>query len=294
MDSDVESIPEGYIVDYIDDKPRKDTPEEYVRQNVEKRLVNEHKYSSKQIAVELPIIVGSSKKRIDIGIFSGELMQNQENIQIIIECKNENVEFNNRKDGIDQLKSYMAACLNCEWGMWTNGKTKFVFRKTNDTKGKLTFDEYNDIPSKDRDISEIDRPKRDFLQNATEDNLLYSFRTCHNHIYVNDGLHKSQAFFEFLKIIFCKILDERNYPHSLEFYASSKEKMSLDGQLTVKNRISKIFEKVKKRYSTIFDSKDEIELTPVSLSYVIAELQKYSFLDTNIDVKGKAYEEIVC
>jgi type I restriction enzyme M protein len=31
-------IPEGKICDYIDGKFRNDTPEEYVRQNIEKRL----------------------------------------------------------------------------------------------------------------------------------------------------------------------------------------------------------------------------------------------------------------
>ena len=37
-------IPDGKICDYIDGKQRNDTPEEYVRQTIEKRLVNEHKY----------------------------------------------------------------------------------------------------------------------------------------------------------------------------------------------------------------------------------------------------------
>ena len=36
-------IPEGKIRDYVDGTIRNDTPEEYVRQTVEKRLVNEHK-----------------------------------------------------------------------------------------------------------------------------------------------------------------------------------------------------------------------------------------------------------
>ena len=39
-------IPEGKICDYVDGKFRNDTPEEYVRQTIEKRLVNEHKLSS--------------------------------------------------------------------------------------------------------------------------------------------------------------------------------------------------------------------------------------------------------
>ena len=39
-------IPDGKICDYIDGKFRNDTPEEYVRQTIEKRLVNEHKIKS--------------------------------------------------------------------------------------------------------------------------------------------------------------------------------------------------------------------------------------------------------
>ena len=37
-------IPDGKICDYIDGKFRNDTPEEYVRQTIEKRLVNEHMF----------------------------------------------------------------------------------------------------------------------------------------------------------------------------------------------------------------------------------------------------------
>ena len=44
-------IPEGKICDYVDGKFRNDTPEEYVRQTIEKRLVNEHKYLPKQIGI---------------------------------------------------------------------------------------------------------------------------------------------------------------------------------------------------------------------------------------------------
>ncbi|NLH37697.1 MAG: N-6 DNA methylase, partial [Thermotogaceae bacterium] len=189
--------------------------------------------------------------------------------------------------------SYLSSCLNAEWGMWTNGRFKAVYRKVQEPAGQFVFEEPNDIPSKDGDIEEVDRPTRDKLKNATDDNLLFSFKTCHNHIYVTDGLQKQPAFFELLKMIFCKIHDERNVPHPLEFFATSKEKASRDGQLTVRNRLTKIFEKVKKRYPSIFVATDEIRLEPRSLAYVVGELQRYSFLDTAIDVKGKAYEELV-
>src|ERR687895_699626 len=46
-------------------------------------------------------------------------------------------------------------------------------------------------------------------------------------------------------------------------------------------------------YPAIFEPNDEIKLQPRSLAYVVGELQRYSFLDTHIDVKGKAYEELV-
>lgn len=48
-------IPDGKICDYIDGKFRNDTPEEYVRQTIEKRLVNEHKYIPGQIKIEFTL-----------------------------------------------------------------------------------------------------------------------------------------------------------------------------------------------------------------------------------------------
>lgn len=187
----------------------------------------------------------------------------------------------------------MSACPNCEWGMWTNGKQKEVFRKYVDNHGNITFMEYNDIPSADGNLDTINRPQRQSLKNAYDDNLLFVFKTCHNHIHVNDGLQKQPAFFELLKVIFCKIEDERNIPNPLDFYTTSAERSNPDGQLTVKKRISKIFERVKKKQGKIFDANDEIKLSPRSLAYIVSELQKYSLLNTDIDIKGKAYEEIV-
>ena len=291
-DISVTTLPDGKICDYIDQKIRNDTPEEYVRQNIERRLVLELGFKPDQIAVEFPIKMGSAKKRGDLVIFPEADQQTQENAWIIIECKNDGVEPKNNKEGVEQLKAYMAACPNAEWGMWTNGRHKEVFRKVQIGK-KVTWEEPNDIPSADGDTVEIDRPSRDKLKHATDDNLLFSFKICHNHIYVTDGLQKQPAFFELLKVIFCKISDEKNFPNPLEFFATAKEKTSNDGRLTVKKRIGKIFQAVKKRYPTIFDINDEIKLQSRSLAYIVGELQRYSFLDTHIDVKGKAYEELV-
>ncbi len=290
------SIPDGKICDYIDGSFRNDTPEEYVRQTIEKRLVNEHKYAKGRIRVEFPIKVGDAKKRVDLAIWDeGDKDGKQEGIRLIVECKKADVDPENAKEGIGQLHSYMAACANCEWGMWTNSARKFVFHKTKGDDGQWLFEEFIDIPSADGTSDDVDRPKRAKLKNASDDNLLFVFRACHNYIYATDGLHKEEAFFEFLKVIFCKIEDERNVPKPLEFYATSAERGSADGQLTVARRIGKLFDRVKSlpKYRRIFAATDEIELKPRSLAPVVAELQGYSLLDTDIDIKGKAYEEIV-
>ena len=287
------TVPEGKICDYIDNKFRQDTPEEYVRQNLEKRLVNELKYPRERIGVEITLQLGSSKPRADVVVYLKDLPRTQENIHIIVECKKENVSPTDKKDGIEQLKSYMSACLNCEWGLWTNGKQRQVWRRIKNPAGQAEFIEFNDIPDVSGSTEDIDRPKRNKLIRADGDNLLLAFRRSHEAIHLHDGFNKENAFFEFLKVIFCKIEDERNIPKPLEFYVASNERISIDGQILCKQRIESIFKRVKNKYAQIFDHNEEIKLTSRSLAQIVSELQSYSFLSTNVDLKGHAYEEIV-
>ncbi|EEX49659.1 MULTISPECIES: N-6 DNA methylase [Pasteurella] len=288
------TIPEGKIADFITGQFRPDTPEEYVRQNIEKRLVNELKYPKDRIGVEVTLQVGSRKPRADVVIYTKDLPQTQENIQIIVECKKENVSSNDKKDGIEQLKSYMTVCPNCEWGLWTNKKERKVLRKIfNQQTQQYEFIAFNDIPDVTGNTDDIDRPKRNKLARADGDNLFLAFRRCHESIHLYDGFNKENAFFEFLKIIFCKIRDERNIPKPLEFYVSSTEKGNLDGQNACKERINNIFAGVKRQFSQIFEANDEIKLSSRSLVEIVSELQGYSFLATDVDLKGRAYEEIV-
>ena len=273
--TEVITIPDGYIRDYVDGKSRKDTPEEYVRQTIEKRLINEHKYKREQIEVEFGLKLGSRSPRADIVVFPKDTQEmTQDNVWLIVECKRESVEPKNNKDGVEQLKSYMNVCPNCEWGLWTNGKYKEVLRKVR-VGNRYEFKGYNDIPAADGSLEDIDRPKWNTLKKAYEDNLLMVFKTCHNHIYATDGLQKQPAFFELLKLIFCKTLDEQNVEVPLEFYARSGERANRDGQLTVQNRIAKIFLKVKQEFPQIFEASDEIKLQPRSLAWIVSELQSY-------------------
>ena len=283
-------VPQGKIVDFIDETIRDEGPEEYVRQEIEKSLIQEYRYSRGEVSVEYGVKIGTARKRADLVIFPEGAPHNQEHAWAIIECKSPNIPPKHRKEGVDQLKSYMAACLNAEFGMWTNGLERYCYRKVSKS-GKGDFVEIPDIPEKGKTLDEAERPKRGELRPASSDTLLFTFRRCHNYIAGNQGLQKPDAFWELLKLIFCKIEDERS--KEINFYATSQERQRLNGYMKVKARIDQLFTNVCMKYGMIFRENEEIELEPRVLAYLVSQLQPWSLLHSKTDVKGKAYEEIV-
>ena len=63
--------------------------------------------------------------------------------------------------------------------------------------------------------------------------------------------------------------------------------------MKVKKRIDTLFEAVKDDYPAIFQTNDMVALNPPVLAYIVSQLQMYSLLESDVDVKGHAYEEIV-
>ena len=112
--------------------------------------------------------------------------------------------------------------------------------QTSKIEGKFEFQEYNDIPPADGSLEDVDRPKRNTLKRAYEDNRNLPFTSI-----LMDCRNNPRC------LIFCKTLDGR-IRKPLEFYATSGER-SNDGQ-TVKNRIAKIFETVKTQFPQIFEA----------------------------------------
>lgn len=136
------SIPDGKIMDFLTKRFVNDTPEEYVRQNIEKALVRQYKYAANDCEPEFSIKAGSSTKRVDVVVFEEGKPHRQENAYILVETKRAKTNPNGKKDGIEQLKSYLAVCLNAKFGLWTNGDDRFCFAKREKDGG---FD-YDEIP----------------------------------------------------------------------------------------------------------------------------------------------------
>ncbi len=290
----VRYIPPGKIVDHLTGKLRRDTPEEHVRQRITRSLVEEYGYRKEQIALDFRLHVFSKGYPADIVIFHEGQPQKQENVYIIVETKNETIKPLSKENGIGQLTDYLGAAINCEFGMWTNGIDKHCYQKQKSSEGQYTISEIVDIPPRGKTIDEYEEIEFKQLRPATE--LETVFKRCHDYIAGNQGLPKDASFHELLKVIFCKVHDEKE-SNKIRFFVSSRELKSPTGQLEVKKRIEELFTEVKSRYPHIFKKNEKetenIELYPNVLAYIVGQLQHFSLLLTDTDVKGKAYEEIV-
>jgi len=107
-----------YIFDNIRKKNVRLTPEEWVRQNFIKYLVEEKKYPQGLIGIEQKIPGKTQKQRTDIIIYSKKA-----EVLMIIECKAESVKIT--QDVFDQAARYNMQ-YNTSYLVLTNGKNHYI------------------------------------------------------------------------------------------------------------------------------------------------------------------------
>jgi type I restriction enzyme M protein len=275
------------IEDYISRKMVLATPEEQVRQIMVRKLVEEYGYSPKQIQTVPELFITKGSKRIgaaDIVVFHDD-QKSPDNIYIIVETKRQE-----RKDGLDQLKSYMAP-TNAEYGIWFNGRDIIYIQSL---KKAPFWREIPDIPKNGETLEDVGLYQKRNLVPATEMKTI--FDTCHNYIYANEGLLKEKVFNEVLKLIFIKMVDEKGPSQKCEFRITEKEleELEQDKQNDFLSRIEHLFNNVKQTYPDVFPEQSErINLKPLTIGVVVSRLQKYSLMRTSTDVKGTAFQTFV-
>jgi type I restriction enzyme M protein len=283
----ISSIPPGKMKCFISGKFRPDTPEEHIRQRMSRSLVEEYGYSKADIEIEYVIPIGRAKKRADIVIFDKGAQHKIENIKVIVEAKKESIKPTNADNGVEQMKSYLAATVNSKYGLWVGSEIQ-SFEKI-EKEGRIEFNECLDIPLAEGkflvayNFSDL-VPATDVLKDV--------FKRCHNYISANQGGSKEVAFHEFLKVIFCKVFDEK-YGTTPKFFINPEEQKNSKGHSQVEKRIQTLFHEVCEEYGYIFGKDEQVNLRPNVIAYIVVELQKYSLLETDFDYKGQAYEEIV-
>ena len=92
-----------------------------------------------------------------------------------------------------------------------------------------------------------------------------------------------------LKILFCKIFDERYQSENgfAEFYAN------IDKSQESSEKIRVIFTKVKKKFEDVFDKTEEIKLDDESIVFVVQKLQWISLKNSGRDAVADAFEVFI-
>ena len=280
---------EGYIFDYISGEEIKATPEEIDAVQVfSKILVEDYEYPKDVIQTRpqfrVKVRPSDIKKEypIDIAIFENN-KKNEDDISIIIECKKKT-----RLDGLEQLKDYLRFS-KASLGVWFNGNQKLFIRKVE--KGdKILFQEIPNIPKYNQRLEDVGKFVRKDLRPAI--NLKSNFKTIRNYLAANNvGATRDEVLAqELINIIFCKIYDEKftRQEDIVTFRAGIDEEPE-----DVSKRIKDLFNDVKKKYSDVLDSSDNINLDSKSIYYVVGELQNFSLTDSSRDAIGDAFEVFI-
>lgn len=284
------SLKPGYVLDAATGRPvdgRK--PEEPVRQEYERILSEDYGYSYRQMDIEVFIQRGSKstpgndRDRADIVVYRepdpGRRDQNRD-IVGIVECKRPD-----REDGIRQLMSYLSASCAI-WGVWTNGREiEFLYHDpaTGEVRRNFVFQ----IPRKGQSFEDIGRLRKSDLKPAK--NLKPVFRHIHQVLYANTNISRKEKLgSEMIRLIFCKIWDERYNPDDPpRFKIGFRDKPE-----DVKKAVEELFAEVKEELveDGVFDENERIVIDPRSVAYVVGELEQFSLSKTDKDIVGDAFE----
>lgn len=301
---DSESLAENQLYDFITNQPVKDTPVERVLQTIARALVDEYDFDHTQLqrdqTVSIQIYDEHGKMRrvnrkIDVAVFAPGT-QRDDQAKIIRACivQAPGTKAGDPRKGIYLLEEVMGDLPACDYGIWTNG-TDLVFKQklTGGLRLQPEYEDLYDLPGNGETAVDLDDPDRQAGRIATGDNLQRAFARVHDYIYGNQGLKKDAAFWQVLNLIFCKIHDERS-TGKRRFWVKGTERNTPEGQAAIAKRVKELFEEVKNdpNYSSVFTERDQIELNDRVLAFAIGEFSRYNLLETDVDVKGAAYEEI--
>ncbi len=124
-----------YIFDILRKKFVVLQPEEWVRQNFIRFLIEQKKYPKGRMVVEYYLKVNKNEKRSDIVVFDENLKP-----QVVVECKAETVKLT--KDTFEQAANYNLQ-LGAKYLIITNGTTTMAFEKKADSN---SYSQLSELP----------------------------------------------------------------------------------------------------------------------------------------------------
>lgn len=276
------------IIDYISGIEVDAKPEEVLAvQRFSRILVEDYNYPKKEIQTHPQLYVKAYPSDpkgypVDIAVFENRGLKT-ESLKMIVECKRPT-----REDGMEQLKIYLKFS-DATIGVWFNG-TESLYLKKLEESGKISFEEIPAIPSYRESIDEIGKYRRKQLKKTH--NLKDVFVEIRGYLVGNATGTTRDEFIakQMINLILCKIYDERfTAPEALVDFRTTIS----DTNQKVRERIDKLFKKVKAKYRDVLDETDKIEFDDESLRHVVGKLQKFSVTECERDVVSDAFEVFI-
>ncbi|MDF1866336.1 MAG: N-6 DNA methylase [Saprospiraceae bacterium] len=258
----------------------KSAPEEIVRQLWVYKLINFYNYKPEQIVCEIPVQFGVevNSKFADIAVYRDE---SKETVKLLFEIKKPK-----RKDGIEQLKSYLGAKGN-PIGIWSNGTDRLILYKPQ----SKDFDTLSEIPKVNEEEKDVLEIKRTLTQLKQSFNFKKIIQDLEELVLANSG---ADEFNEIFKLIFAKIWDEKE-ADSNKRSRPNKEvefKKFEDPSLTYAT-INGLFKKACNEWKGIFKENEDIELKQDHLQICIGPIEPVRLMGSNLRIMDDAFEYLL-
>ena len=253
-------------------------PEEIIRQLWVYKLIHHYGYKHDEIDLEASVQFGTEvgTKAADIIVYTDN---SKETPKIIIECKKPK-----RKDGIEQLKSYMNA-KGAPVAVWSNGSDNIILYRPypNDFDDTLS-----DLPKRGQEPKDVLAIKRTILQLEKNFNFKKIVQDLEELVLADSG---KDEFNEIFKLIFAKIWDEK------EALENRKDKTvefgkAVDPVITY-DRINGLFKKACEEWPGIFKENEDIELAKRHLQVCIGPIERVRLMGSNLRIMDDAFEYLL-
>ncbi len=256
----------------------KSSPEEIVRQLWVYKLIHQYGYKPDEIDLEKSVQFGIEvgTKAADIIVYTDDT---KETPKIIVECKKPK-----RKDGIEQLKSYMNA-KGAPVAVWSNGSDSIILYRP---YPKDFNDTLFDIPKRGQEPKDVLEAKKTLLQLRREFNFKKIIQDLEELVLADSG---KDEFNEIFKLIFAKIWDEKEAQEKRKGKVVEFSK-ALDPDITY-DRINALFHKAAEEWPGIFKEGEDIELTKRHLQVCVGPLEGVRLMGSNLRVMDDAFEYLL-
>jgi len=256
----------------------KSGPEEIVRQLWVYKLMNQYGYKEDEIDLERSVQFGVEvgTKAADIIVYTDST---KETPKIIVECKKPK-----RKDGIEQLKSYMNA-KGAPVAVWSNGSDSIILYRP---YPKEFDDTLFDIPKRGQEPKDVLEAKKTLLQLKTDFNFKKIIQDLEELVLADSG---KDEFNEIFKLIFAKIWDEKEAQENRKDKTVDFSK-TLDPDITY-DRINTLFRKAAEEWPGIFKDGEDIELTKRHLQVCVGPIEGVRLMGSNLRIMDDAFEYLL-